>query len=149
MKKRYEGENPDFGKRIKKIREVLNISQKDFSAKLDIAQSFLSSIESQNYHPGFGFFVNMYEQFKVNPNYVMLGIGPMFLTGYENPANDSKFGNQGKALEELIPYLHKSEIVRIAVINFAWRFIDSNKYVIEMDMKSDDRPVQPTEDEKE
>ncbi len=46
----------DFGNRLKRTREHLHLSQKDFAARLDIAGSYLTEIEASKTRPGFEFF---------------------------------------------------------------------------------------------
>lgn len=124
----------DYGERIKKIRRELAVSQKDFAAKLNIAASFLSEIESGKTKPGYNFLVKLAAEFDVNPTWILLGTGPMFIK--EVPAiSEGDFGIHTESIKELLWYFRHSPLVRLSVMAFASKFLLDNEAIIKKDIK--------------
>ena len=70
----------DIGNRIKAIRKTLNLKQKEFSKKLNIATSSLSEIETGRYSPGLDVIVILAKEFDVDLYYLLMGEGEMFIS---------------------------------------------------------------------
>jgi len=68
----------DFVKRLKSIRESLNLRQKDFANRLGISAASYSEIETGKYRPNYEFIYNICDHFKVNLYYLLFGKGDMF-----------------------------------------------------------------------
>lgn len=69
------------GERIKRIREQLNMKQKDFAKMLGISPPTLSELEIGNSKPTFDVLVKLTSLFHINAYYVLFGKGDIF----ENP----------------------------------------------------------------
>jgi transcriptional regulator with XRE-family HTH domain len=65
--------------RIKQLRKMLELSQEAFAERLKISQSALSQIESAKKQPSYEVYMNICQEFKVSPNWLTLGIKPVFL----------------------------------------------------------------------
>lgn len=69
-----------IGNRIKNIRTSLNLKQKEFSKKLNIAASSLSEIETGRYSPGLDVIITLAKEFDVDLYYLLMGEGEMFIS---------------------------------------------------------------------
>lgn len=127
----------EYGERVKKIRRELAISQKDFAAKLNIAASFLSEIESGKTKPGYNFLVKLAAEFDVNPSWILLGTGSMFINRTP-PIGEDEFGIHTESIKELLWYFKRSPLVRLSVTAFASKFLLDNEAIIKRDIKKNE-----------
>ena len=67
------------GKRLKKIRLALNLSQEEFGQLFEIGKQFVSLMENDKSFMNNDKLVKLLLDFNVNINYLLCGIGPMFL----------------------------------------------------------------------
>ena len=130
-----------FGGRVKRLREVLHLSQKDFAARIGIVPSYLSEIEAGKFKPGFRFFKKIASVFCVNADWLIVGRGDMF---YSDPADlkplsgdysDYDFGDQNAEIHEMIEYFKVSPLVKISVMAFYSKFILNNESIIKKDIE--------------
>lgn len=68
------------GKRIKKIREDLKLSQDKFGEVFDCGKSFISAVENDKNKLSHDNLVKLLMNYNVNINYILAGIGNPFLT---------------------------------------------------------------------
>ncbi len=68
-----------IGRRIRKARKDLDYLQKQFVAPLEISTSYLSEIENGDKRPGVPLICKMAVYHGINPNYLLIGKGRMFL----------------------------------------------------------------------
>jgi transcriptional regulator with XRE-family HTH domain len=100
-----------FGERVRAIRKQLELNQTDFGRGLGISIQHLSDIELDKKKPCHDFFYNMVMTFKVNLNYLVMGMGEIFLgeTGLA-PTQRAKTGNPD--VDVFLEYFFKSNIVK-------------------------------------
>lgn len=67
-----------INKRFKFLREHLDLTQQEFSSKVNVARSTISTIESGGSVPGKRLISDVCEQFSVNREWLVKGIGEMF-----------------------------------------------------------------------
>lgn len=75
------------GLRLKKIRQTLGLSQEEFGAIFDIKKQFVSNIEKDHVVLNNDKLVKLLVDYKVNINYLLAGIGSMFLGQDKKPDN--------------------------------------------------------------
>lgn len=68
----------EIGFRIRKIRKVLRLKQKEFAAVLNMSDTYLSDIENGKQKPGFEIPGILAKEYNVNLNYMFFGKGKMF-----------------------------------------------------------------------
>ncbi len=73
-----------ISKKIKLIRNDLNISQKDFANLLDVAQSTVSRIEKGDRQPEYDFLKDLINKFNINPDWIFFDRNPIFLEVDDN-----------------------------------------------------------------
>ena len=81
------------GSRLKKIRQELKLSQEEFAKKIGVSKQYISNLEADRYTLNNERLVSLAVDFKVSLNYLLLGIGEMFLykdaaSEYENIKKD-------------------------------------------------------------
>lgn len=89
-----------FGERIRLVRKEVNLSQKEFSARLGVSPGFLSEVENSLKNPGWDFLRSLAVEFGFSINWLLTGAGFMRHSG---PAD----GEQCAALDDeycTIPY---------------------------------------------
>jgi transcriptional regulator with XRE-family HTH domain len=126
----------EYGKRLRDVRRVLDISQKDFAAQLFVSPSFLSEIESGKTKPGYNFLLKLAAVFDVNPAWLLLGKGAMFFKDEtaSTIAND-EFGDHTESIRELLWYFKHSPLVKLSVMAFASKFLLDNEDIIKKDIE--------------
>jgi transcriptional regulator with XRE-family HTH domain len=154
MKQENGSENNvvEVGRRLKDIRRALGISQKDFAARIDVTGSLLSEIEAGKVKAGYHFLIAIAREFRVNPTWVLLEEGEMFLSkdGLSAGAvNGNEFGDQTVRVKELLWYLKHSPLVQSTVLGFVGKFLLENEQSIRKDIeKSETRKVEKVENNK-
>lgn len=80
------------GERIKKIRQAIGLSQEDFGEIFSIKKQYVYSLEKDKIALNNEKLVKLLIDYKVNINYLLAGIGDMFIADgtaqYENVKND-------------------------------------------------------------
>lgn len=93
--------------RIKKIRESLNLSQKEFAQELGVISTAISKYERGEVKPASDFLDKLYRKFHVNLNWLISGKGQMFLVSKEKPKSDFDI-QKNSAVKDLIDNLSHS-----------------------------------------
>ncbi len=141
-----ENNSVEVGRRLKDIRRVLGISQKDFAARIDVTGSLLSEIEAGKVKAGHNFLIAIAQEFRVNPTWVLLEEGEMFLSKDDLSAtvvNEKEFGDQTVRVKEMLWYLKHSPLVQSTVLGFVGKFLLENEQSIRKDIeKSETRKVE-------
>lgn len=123
--------------RIPLIRETLGMSQKDFAAKIAVAPSNLSEIESGKSKPGLKFLLKVISAFSINANWLLWGLGQVFLADEEkNKYSNFEFGEQTEDIRKLLSRFKESPLLKITVMSFAGKFQLEHEEVIRKDIES-------------
>lgn len=72
------------GKRLKNIRQALNLTQNEFGDALGISKQFYSNIETDRALLNNEKLVLLFKDYNVNLNYILGGILPMFNGKFED-----------------------------------------------------------------
>ena len=73
----------DTGKRIKKVRQILNKSQQDLANEMSVTKQAISNIETGKCAAGLNLLRKLLVDYGVNLNYLIGGIGNMFVADEE------------------------------------------------------------------
>jgi transcriptional regulator with XRE-family HTH domain len=125
----------DFSNRLRTARRQLHLSQKEFAARLEIAPSYLSEIESGKTRPGFEFFYKISKLFKISPIYLLHGEGLIFIETGKNWYQDIDFGSLNNEVQELIWHMQQSPTMTHAILEFFPRYLYNNRELIEAEIK--------------
>lgn len=71
-------EDKNIGKRIKYLRNNINLSQESFSNKINISKGNLSDLENLKYYPSYSVLVSIIKAFKINSSWLLMGNGSMY-----------------------------------------------------------------------
>ncbi len=138
----------DVGQRIKDVRLNLRLQQKEMAAALQMAPSYLSEIEGGKANPGPEFFLKLVYEYKVNPNYLFLGVGGMFLD-QDLKIQEEEFdlvGGDIDSLEKLLWVIHNSPYFRNALLSEASRiFLENEDIIIKSIQKNKPRKEKKTD----
>ena len=138
----------DFGQRLKEVRQLLKLLQKDFAASLEVSGSFLSEIEKGKANPGFDVLTKIYLNYDINLHYLIDGRGEPFVSkmGTVSQVESSILsGPDREKMEELLYYIEKAPVVRYAVYEFFSNYLYKNKGMIEEDMQKHRDYLQKTD----
>lgn len=95
-----------IGNRFKNIRKLLNKSQSQFANELLITKQAVSNIETSKSAPSIVVLAKLQEVYGINLNYIVSGIGDMFL------AKEESYGEIRKSLiQEVEVFLEQRGIV--------------------------------------
>lgn len=121
-----------LGRRIKELRKLLKISQKDFATSLSMANSYLSEIEHGKANPAFEFFYKLSNVYNVNLNYLFQGIGELLLPRTEEKETEKQkeWIDEIETIEDLVWFMEHSSLVRHTVMGFAGKFLYDNETAI-------------------
>ena len=67
------------GSRLKKIRQELKLSQEEFGAKLGVSKQYISNLEADRYTLNNERLVSLAVDFNINLNYLLIGVGDIFI----------------------------------------------------------------------
>lgn len=70
--------------RIKEIRNILNLSQRDFGDKLGVSRDVIANIENNRVEPQKMFIQHLCTTFSVNQTWIESGEGKVFITENHN-----------------------------------------------------------------
>lgn len=128
--------------RLKQVRRQLRFKQKEFAAKMDISASYLSELETGKTRPGYNFLRILAEMFDISSDYLLHGIGGMFLE-MDNPnVVELDFGDQTRQIKEMLEYFKVSPLVRLTVMAYTSRFMLSNEDIIKKDIEKSNGKAQ-------
>ena len=68
-----------FGERLQSVRKKMQLSQEDISTQIGISYRAYSSYERGDRKPPIDFLEKLATQFNINLNYLIAGIGEMFI----------------------------------------------------------------------
>ena len=114
-------EKKDVAERFFKIREALNMKQKDIAKRLKISQTTLSGLESGHHMPKFEIIYNLASELNVNLYYLLFGFGDMFLDPVQTLSRRRPKNMVKK--EEIERFLHYFEHSNIAQLQILSNFI--------------------------
>lgn len=109
----------ECGKRVREIRKLLTMNQKEFASKVSISPTSLSDIERGKFKPGFEFLVNLVRIFNVNLYYVLFAEGDMFI----DPAiasfhNKRRYAVDIEDVRNFFYYFERSSIFQYDVMKY-------------------------------
>jgi transcriptional regulator with XRE-family HTH domain len=126
----------EFGKRLKKIRKHLRLSQREFAKGLGMSKSFICDIELGSSRAGFNFFFNISKVYNVNLVYLIHGEGEMFSTIYAKKSLGNKeIGEPIDSIGDLQWYMERSPMMLHTILGFATKLLHDNESHIKKEIK--------------
>jgi transcriptional regulator with XRE-family HTH domain len=126
-----------IGKRVKMVREELLMTGKDFAASINIAASYLSQIElGKKKNPGVSVFFKIAEIHNVSLDYLLRGIGDMFISTAQKPGGDQReYVEKIETPGDLFWFLENSTFFRNIIMGFAFKLHYENEDIIKSSLK--------------
>ena len=131
----------EIGKRIQELRRILGLQQNEMAQALGLAPGYLSEIENgRKNNPGIATFYKISRHYNVSLDYLVHGIGDMFLP--DKDGEEKKRQNIFKGLENIedITWLMRnSRFAKNTLLAYAVKMMIENEAVIktEIMMKGD------------
>ena len=140
----------EFGKRVRHVRKLLKLKQKEFAERIGMANNYLSEIESGNVKPGFEFFYKASKAFNIDTLYLLHGEEPVFRTKKGQPGADGvnrpkseewQFVENDAKVLELIKKMKDSIIVYLSVLEFFNKYMLQNtEWILKDISRSKEKP---------
>lgn len=125
-----------IGKRLRTIRQSLNLKQKEMCESLKISISYLSDIELAKRKPSPEFFLMISKKYNVSLDYLFRGIGEMFLLP---PDNDGEkpfdFSENLDTMDKLIWLMKNSPFFKNSVMGFASKLVLNEEDTVKASLK--------------
>jgi len=139
----------DVSKRLIELRNVLGIQKKDMARDIGFESSYLSQLENgKKTNPGFAFLHQISIHYNVSLDYLVHGIGEMFLPSKESDEQRIKnFKPVFNDLEDLVWFLKRSSFAKNSIMGFAVKFFLENKDIIKLEMMSSLEQEKGSDDE--
>ncbi len=131
-------EMKEMGRRLKFIRGNLEMKQKQFAKILGISVTTLSDIETGKKKPGFDIVYILAKNYRVNPVYLMLGEGEMFLheVGMDAVFKEANyFGDYTGDVKEMLWYMRHSRLARSAIMTIVKEYLYRNEDILQKDLE--------------
>lgn len=117
-------------KAFRELRQELGLNQTQLARQLGIVSSYISDIESCRKKAQLEHLAKLKKLFNIDINYFISGEGLLFYDNsrlYDFEAKRKELGNSMiDMLDELLWYLDKSDLTRLAVFNFFKKFVYEN-----------------------
>ena len=122
--------------RIKAVREQLRLSQRETAKQIGISPSYFSEIEAGRKKPGSEFLLNLAHMFNINPNFILLGKGEMFLPEEdENEGDMFDFDRELDSVGSLLWRMKRSAFFRKTIMGYAGKIILENEDTLKLRLK--------------
>lgn len=128
MRKKYNLDLAAIGKRLKDIREALNVTLEKMQEISGFSKSLISAAEKGQKKPSSIYLYVLLDRFNVDLNYVFSGKGSMFR--HVPKLLDPGDPDLGHTCEELVYMIENVELVRYAMMTEYIKFKARNKSLI-------------------
>jgi transcriptional regulator with XRE-family HTH domain len=128
MSKKYNLDLTAIGKRLRDIREALNITLEKMQEISGFSKSLISAAEKGQKKPSSIYLYVLLERFNVDLNYIFSGKGNMFR--HVPKLLDPGDPDLGHTCEELVYMIENVELVRYAMMTEYIKFKAQNKTLI-------------------
>jgi len=126
----------DIGKRLRKARMSLGVRQKEMAKVAGVQPPYLSSIEKgKRTNPAIAIFFKLSSHYHISIDYLLHGIGDMFLPGKENQENNPQnFSPVFNSIDNVTWLMKNSNFSKNAILSYVGRFYIENEDFIKMEM---------------
>jgi transcriptional regulator with XRE-family HTH domain len=122
--------------RMKKIRKVLKIYQKDLADSLGVSAASLSDIETGKSIPRHDVIYNLSKKYNISIYYLLHGEGEMFQSdSVKREIESGVYGIHTEFLKEFYRYYNESSIVRYEMMGFFRTMLLEKDKLIEKDIR--------------
>jgi transcriptional regulator with XRE-family HTH domain len=115
MTKKTKLNQEEIGKRLRQVREALNLTIEKMYYATGFSRSLISEAENGLKKPSSTYLFALLDLYKVNLNYIMSGRGEMFL-GEELVLED--FGKDARNVKSLLIFMKKADVVRYTILKY-------------------------------
>jgi transcriptional regulator with XRE-family HTH domain len=138
MREKYNLDLTAIGKRLRRIRETLNITLEKMQEITGFSKSLISAAEKGQKKPSSIYLFALLDRFNVDLNYIFSGKGNMFR---HIPRLDPGDPDLGHTCEELVYMIENVELVRYAMMTEYIKFKAQNKTLISEALEGKEKKV--------
>jgi transcriptional regulator with XRE-family HTH domain len=106
-----------LAQRIKNLRKELGLNQTEFAQKIGITQTSLSQIEGEKNGISYDVYKSIVHHFKVEPSWLMDGIGPMFLSDRAPARRGGEWRGDKRSAIPLVVQIDSDEEENIVMVD--------------------------------
>lgn len=127
----------DIGKRLRKARMTLGVLQKEMAKVAGVEPPYLSNVEKgKRTNPSIAFLFNISCQYHISIDYLLHGIGDMFLPSKETLENmPQNFSPVFNSIDDVNWLMKNSTFAKNSILSYVLRFYIENEDFIKMEMK--------------
>ena len=132
------GELAELGRRLRTVREVLNLKQKKLAEVLGLSAGYVSDIEKGKTNPGFNFLLRLYREYHVSLDWLLFDEGEMFCgkgAGDRSKLSGFDFGQQTGQVLKLLEQMEKSPFLVHFMLSQYFKCISESESVIAKDLE--------------
>ncbi len=126
----------DIGKRLRELRVLLGLQQKEMAQAVGLNPGYLSELENGlKDNPGIGILYKISSHYNVSLDYLVHGLGKMFLPDKNN--DEKRRQNISPVLEtvdDVAWLMNNSRFVKNTILAYAVKIMIENEYVIKKEL---------------
>ncbi len=117
----------EFGKRLLELRKSKGLSQEDFGKSISASRGQINNMEKGKVNCGIDFIIKIAATYHVNLNYLLVGDGDMYITGYATaPPGRENIIAAFETFGEIVWLSERSPMFRHLLISQATRLLYEN-----------------------
>jgi transcriptional regulator with XRE-family HTH domain len=125
-----------IGERIREVRQTLHITQREFADTLGLSPGNLSSIETARCNATSSLLYAISQNYDVNVNYILRGIGKMFLSDESSPPKDNRESvDRLETPADLFWFIEHSSMFKHIIMGYAAKFFYQNDELIKRNIE--------------
>ncbi|UCH92400.1 MAG: helix-turn-helix transcriptional regulator [Candidatus Aminicenantes bacterium] len=126
----------DIGKRIQEVRRILGLQQNEMANAVGLNPGYLSEIENGHKHnPGIATLYKISSHYNVSLDYLVHGIGHMFLPDKESDEKKSQdIFNGLENIEDVTWLMKNSRFIKNTLLAYAEKMMIENESVIKTEI---------------
>jgi transcriptional regulator with XRE-family HTH domain len=126
----------DLGKRLRKTRMTLGLQQNEMAKVAGVKPPYLSALETgKRNNPSIAFLFKISCHYHISIDYLLHGIGDMFLPSKENQENKPQnFSPVFNSIDEVNRLMKNSSFAKNSILSYVVRFYIENEDFIKKEM---------------
>lgn len=113
----------DVAKRLREVREKLQLKQEELAQQLGCSRSNLSQIENEAFLPGLGLLDKLKSKFKVRLDWLISGEGAMFTDEMERELEILDFGKYTGDVKLMLTEMKKSPVALYHILSDFYAYL--------------------------
>ncbi len=133
MTKKRNSVLKEVGPRLKRVRETMEYSQERMAALFGVTRSTYCRYEAGNAFPGASGLELLVSYFNVSPDWLMTGIGEMYLQEDEQSPANLQLEDLKPDVQGMVKVMKKMPLICFEVLSFYYAFKLDNPHVFQLE----------------